>query len=132
MAGLGICMKPAILIVEDDPVLLNILCKIVENGGYQPLPAANAVTALDTLKESTPCLILEDISLPDLNGVDLVACIRRIPGYEAIPVIFLSASAERIAAARFMGDSLSEYLTKPLKPAQLLTVISSMLQPANQ
>lgn len=119
--------KAAILIVEDDPVLLSILCKIVENGGYVPLPAKNAVIALDTLKQSSPSLILEDISLPDLNGVDLVACIRRIPGYEAIPVIFLSASSERIAAAKFTGDSLSEYMTKPLKPAQLLTVISTML-----
>jgi len=119
--------KAAILIVEDDPVLLNILCKIVENGGYVPLPARNAVTALDALRQASPSLILEDISLPDLNGVDLVACIRRIPGYEAIPVIFLSASSERIAAARFSGESLNEYMTKPLKPAQLLIAISTML-----
>lgn len=120
--------KPAILVVEDDPVLLRILCKIVENGGYIALPAMNAVNALDTLKDETPELILEDISLPDLNGVELIHCIRNIPGYEKIPVVFVSASSSSIATARDLNNILANYLIKPLKPAELLLVIKEMLE----
>ena len=124
--------KPAILIVEDDPVLLRILCKIVENGGYTALPAMNAVDAFETLKDEIPELILEDISLPDLNGVELIHCIRNIPGFENIPVVFVSASSSRITAVRDLNNILTNYLVKPLRPAELLLVIDEMLQLTTQ
>jgi DNA-binding response OmpR family regulator len=119
--------KTVILIVEDDPVLLRILCKIVEMGGYEPVGAQNAKAALKQIKETPPELILEDIVLPDLNGVELIQCIRRIEGYETIPVIFLSASQERIETAKFTDKINDEYFLKPLKPSQLLMVINEML-----
>lgn len=124
--------KPAILVIEDDPVLLRILCKLVENGGYTPLPAMSAISALETLKEHYPSLILGDISLPDLNGIELVHTIRNIPGFENMPVIYVSASAARLNAAREVGARLTDYLVKPLKPAQLLIAIDDMLESVTQ
>ncbi len=81
--------KQKILIIEDDPPLLELYSGMIMNGGYQPLRAANAAMAIEILKQHTPQLIIEDLSLPDMNGLQLVHCIRQLPHAAEVPVIIL-------------------------------------------
>lgn len=120
-------MKPKILIVEDDPPSLLMVSTIVQCGGYQPLSACNARAAIDILKEEIPQLIIQDLSLPDLDGVHLVQCIHRLPNCSRIPVIVLSGSSARIEAARLSRENFVAFLTKPVEQEQLLSVIRQYL-----
>ncbi len=120
-------MKQKILIVEDDPALLMLYSTMMLNGGYQPLAAATAKAAINILHREVPALILEDLSLPDLDGQHLVHCIRQIPECENIPVVVLSASSGRIEAARRSGEQFVAFLHKPIEQQALLDVIRQFL-----
>ena len=120
-------MKLKILIVEDDPALLMLYSTMMLNGGFQPLAAQNAKAAIDILQREIPDLIIEDLSLPDLDGQHLVHCIRQIPKCENIPVVVLSASSGRIETARHCGEKFVAFLHKPIEQQALLDVIRKFL-----
>ena len=115
--------KPTILIIEDDPALLELYSAMVGNGGYQALAAPDAQTALDCMKKFTPALIIEDLSLPDLSGLQLLHCIRQLPNAEEIPVIILSGSPGRIELARHSREQFVAFLHKPVTQQDLLASV---------
>jgi CheY-like chemotaxis protein len=117
-----------VLIVEDDPVLLQLYSSMMESGGYQPLIAADARTAINLLKETTPHLIIQDLMLPDLNGEQLVHCIRQMPAGRDIPVIILSGSQARLEHARRSNEKFVAFLVKPVDTAVLLATVRKFLQ----
>lgn len=121
--------KSTIMIIEDDPPSLELYSIIIRDGGYDVLTAKNAKAALDLLKTNTPHLIIEDLSLPDLNGVQLIHCIRCLPNCSQIPVIILSGSAGRIASAKLSPEHFVAFLQKPIEPKQLLENIKQALSP---
>jgi CheY-like chemotaxis protein len=118
-----------ILIVEDDPALLMLYATMIRNGGYEPLIAADAKTAINLLHHDTPNLIIEDLLLPDLEGVTLTHCIRQLPHCENIPVIILSASYGRIESARKSPEHFVAFLHKPIEQKDLLDVINQFITP---
>jgi CheY-like chemotaxis protein len=120
-------LQPKILIIEDDPALLMLYSTMIKNGGYQPLIAANANAAIDAIHQEIPQLIIEDLSLPDLNGLQLVHCIRQIPNCEDTPVIILSGSSGRIESAKLSGEHFVAFLHKPVDQESLLEVIRKFL-----
>lgn len=119
--------KPKVLIVEDDQSLLSIYSTMLKQGGYEPLLAANAKTAIDIVKNQEPQLIIEDLSLPDLSGVQLVHCIRQIPEGKNIPVIILSGSQGRIESARQSQEHFVAFLQKPVDMETLLSTVKTFI-----
>lgn len=120
-------MKPKILIVDDDPVSLLMVSAIVQRGGYQSLTAGDAKTALEILKKEKPALIIQDLSLPDLDGFHLVQCIHRIPEFANIHVIILSGHGGRIASAISSSEHFDAILIKPVNKEKLLEAIKKNL-----
>lgn len=120
-------MQPKILIVDDDPGSLQMVSAIVEKGGYQALTACDAKAALKILKNENPELIIQDLSLPDLDGFHLVQCIHRIPKYAEIPVIILSGDGARIASAKLSREHFDAILDKPVNQEKLLEAIKKYL-----
>ncbi len=119
--------KPKVLIVEDDQSLLAIYSAMIERGGYQPLLAASARAAIEMVKQHSPQVIIEDLSLPDLTGVQLVHCLRQIPEGRDIPVIILSGSQARIESARKSKEHFDAFLLKPIDIDTLLNAVKSSL-----
>lgn len=119
--------KQKILIIEDDPPLLELYSSMILNGGYQPLRAANAKMAIEIMKQHTPQLIIEDLSLPDLNGLQLVHIIRQMPNAGEVPVIILSGSPARIEAARLSKEHFVAYLNKPVTQVELLDAVKEFV-----
>lgn len=121
-----------ILIVEDDPAMLVAFRDILITAGFPVRTAANGVAALDVMEEERPSLILSDISMPVMDGIQLFNAVRKRPGGLGIPFIFLTArgTREEIFAAKSMG--VDDYIRKPISSNELVSAVQSRLMRADE
>ena len=108
--------------------MLIALRDILESAGYVVSPAPNGQVALELLGRERPNLILSDISMPIMDGIELFDSVRRIPDAATIPFIFLTARGTRedIFAAKSLGAD--DYITKPITSQELLAAVRARLQ----
>jgi putative two-component system response regulator len=117
-----------LLIVEDDPAMLVAFRDILERSGYAVSTASNGNDALVALHDHKPDLIMSDISMPGMDGIELYKAVRQRPGGAAIPFIFVTARGTRedIFAAKALG--VDDYITKPVTSQELLAAVRARLQ----
>ena len=120
----------AILLVDDQPDLLVNLSLALEAVGYQTLTARDGVEALATLQSQPVDLIVSDIEMPRMNGYQLYQWVRENPMWVRIPFLFLSAHLPDTDI--YLGQELStdDYLTKPIRTGDLISIVQSKLQHA--
>lgn len=118
-------MKPRILIIEDEPAILDNIQYALESEGLETLRLSEGLPALELLAGEWIDLILLDIGLPDINGIDLC---REIRQSHATPIIFLTARNEEID--RVLGLELGgdDYVTKPFSPRELCARVKAVLR----
>ena len=115
-----------ILVVDDDPDLRNWLERQLRQAGYEVLLAEGAAAARARLEERVPDLILADINMPEVSGVEFVAGLREDPALSKIPVIYLTGMEENTElAVQTVGYPL---LAKPVKAPELLKLVRSQLR----
>jgi putative two-component system response regulator len=116
-----------ILLVEDDPLLLEVMYSILDSEGYNVFPANNGHLALDLFVTVSPQLIISDIMMPEINGFELLKTIRSMPMGITIPFLFLSARTERadVSHARELG--VDDYLFKPFDSQELVQAVRTRL-----
>ena len=116
-----------ILVVEDNPEMRQSVANILKLEGYQVHQAENGQAALALLQRVTPDLILSDINMPRMGGVEFYRALRQNSRWVLIPFIFLTAgdSPDEIRLGRSLG--VEDYLTKPIEPADLLSVVNARL-----
>jgi putative two-component system response regulator len=121
-----------LLIVEDDPAMLVAFRDILESSGYTVNTAANGSDALRLLQEVNPALIMSDISMPGMDGIELYKEVRRRPEGAAIPFIFVTARGTRedVFAAKALG--VDDYITKPVTSHELLAAVQARLQRSDE
>ncbi|HKZ55373.1 MAG TPA: HD domain-containing phosphohydrolase [Anaerolineales bacterium] len=121
-----------LLVVEDDPAMLIALRDILEGAGYLVSTAVNGRAALEILTDERPALILSDISMPVMDGIELFEAVRKRPSGTAIPFIFLTARGTRedIFAGKSLG--VDDYITKPITSQELLAAVHARLQRADE
>ena len=127
--GLDTMKTPAsILLVDDQPDLLSNLSLALEAAGYQTLTASDGVEALAALQAQPVDLILSDIEMPRMNGYQLYQWVRENPQWGTIPFLFLTAHIPDGDIR--LGQELSghDYLTKPIRTGDLLSVIQHKLE----
>ncbi len=112
-------MKPTIALVEDNPDNRLLVQAILEDR-YEIVEYETGVAALAGLKEYVPDLILLDISLPEMDGTEVLSRLREDPRMEAVPVIALTAHAMAGDRERFLGHGFNDYLTKPIMDETVL------------
>ncbi|MBI4549779.1 MAG: diguanylate cyclase [Candidatus Omnitrophica bacterium] len=116
-----------ILVVDDEPDLVLILTKRISEAGYEVVCAENGIQALSAIKNSPPDLIVLDIMMPGMGGLELKRILNEDPTTADIPVIFLSAKAQvenKVEGLRLKAD---DYMTKPFEAPELLVRIESIL-----
>jgi DNA-binding response OmpR family regulator len=127
-------MEPSacILVVDDQPDLLENLGLALEAAGYRVLTAADGVEALAVLQAQPVHLILADIAMPRLNGYQLYERVRQNPNWVTIPFLFLTARTldSDIRYGKELGAD--DYLPKPIQPEDLLAVVHGKLKRAQQ
>ncbi|MBE0688834.1 MAG: response regulator [Anaerolineae bacterium] len=122
--------KPHLLVVEDDTNLLEGVQSVLELEGYSVMTAANGVHALQVLDtdESMPDLIISDIMMPQMDGLQFLHEVRKDPRFTAIPFIFLTARGEKSDIHRGKRMGVDDYIVKPFDTDDLLIAVESRLR----
>ena len=122
----------SVLIVDDEPDLLENIGLALEGENYHILTAGNGVEALQILQAQPVDLILADIAMPDMNGYQLYERVRQNMDWVSIPFIFLTARTmdSDIRYGKELG--VDDYLAKPIRAADLLAVVRGKLRRAQQ
>lgn len=116
-----------ILLVDDLKANLKLLTYILEAEGYQTSFASSGKEALQRLNVLHPNLILLDLMMPDLNGLEVCEIIRNNPQWQDIPVIFLTASQEEHHLIEAFNIGAADYVTKPFRKPELLTRVKNQM-----
>jgi two-component system cell cycle response regulator DivK len=115
---------PLVLVVDDNPINLKLTRVLLSAEGYSIATASSAEEALRVLDTITPRLILMDIQLPGLDGLELTRILKRDPARRDIPVIALTAYAMKGDEERARAAGCDGYVTKPIDPGTLPDVIA--------
>ena len=118
--------KPIVFVVDDDVSVRESLELLIDNEGWQPKTFASAQQFLDCPRALVPSCLLLDISLPDLNGLDLQK--RVAMEQNELPIIFITGYGDVPKTVQAMKAGAVEFLTKPFKDEQLLTAIRQALE----
>lgn len=119
-------IKKNILIVDDDKFILNIFCRILQKQGYNVDVVETGQETLEKMNEKKYDLVLIDVNLPDVNGIDLVSKINSInPG---IIKIILTGFPSIEDATNSMDQGVAAYLVKPVKSEELIALIANKLK----
>ncbi|HFA50789.1 MAG TPA: response regulator transcription factor, partial [Bacteroidetes bacterium] len=121
-----------ILIVDDEPDILEILSYNLRKEGYQVFTAKNGASAVKKAEEVMPTLIILDIMMPQMDGVEVCRTIRGDKKFDDVLIAFLTAREEdysQIAALDVGGD---DYITKPIKPRVLMSRVKALLRRAGR
>jgi two-component system cell cycle response regulator DivK len=116
-----------ILVVEDNPTNLKLAVSMLGIAGHTVIGAADAEAGLAMARDEQPHLILMDIQLPGMDGLQATALLKRDDATRAIPVIALTALAMKGDEERIRAAGCDGYIAKPVRYHELLTTVSAML-----
>lgn len=116
-----------ILVVEDDEEILNSITDILELNEFDVLAAENGVHAVQIAEQNAPDLILSDITMPSMDGFELIKAIRAMPELSNTPFILMTARAERTYMRQGMELGADDYITKPFTHVELLAAVNARL-----
>ena len=116
-----------ILVVDDEIGALTLIGIMLERGGFEVLKAKNADAALGVLDAETPDLIILDVMMPGMDGIELCRTIRARAKTRATPVLILSARGDAESVMRGMDAGASDYLPKPILHHDLVAKVRKML-----
>jgi DNA-binding response OmpR family regulator len=120
-------MKPRILVVDDEPDALEILGFKLKDAGYVPLFAKDGAKAVVAARDERPALIVLDLMLPEIDGLEVCRVLRRDPATAAIPIIMLTARASEMDRVIGLELGADDYVTKPFSPRELVLRIQKLL-----
>jgi DNA-binding response OmpR family regulator len=123
-------VQPTLLVIEDEPATRNLLNSMLMRAGFDVIVAEDGRTGLEIVKSHKPDLVLLDLRLPTIRGLDVLRQIRGHPATARLPVIILTAEAEE--TDRIIGLELGadDYVTKPFSPRELVARVSTVLRRA--
>jgi len=116
-----------ILVADDHPANIQIVANMLGKLGYEIVPAADGPTALERLALRPPDLILLDVVMPGMDGVEVCRRIRENPDWKDIPIIFLSAADDKELIVRALEAGGVDYVTKPFNHKEMLSRVRTHL-----
>lgn len=117
-----------VLVVDDEEPILELLKYNLEKSGYDVKTAENGMKAVEIAKKFTPDLVLLDIMMPKMDGVETCRLIREIPEMQKSFVVFLTARSEEYSEVAAFDVGADDYITKPIKPRALMSRISALFR----
>ncbi|TVR18960.1 MAG: response regulator [Anaerolineaceae bacterium] len=116
-----------ILYIEDNPQNMRLVKKMLAIGGYDMVEAVDGYSGLDAAARELPALILMDINLPDIDGVEATTRLKSSEAMRHIPIIALTANAMFGDKERYMAAGCDGYLAKPISKKELLETLKIFL-----
>lgn len=121
-------MKKTVLIIDDEPDLRMLVRYNLEKDGYVVLEAENGKSGVEIAKESHPDLILLDVMMPEMDGIETCEQLKTIPELKNTMIVFLTARGEDYSQIAGFDAGADDYITKPVKPKLLTSRISAILR----
>lgn len=109
--------RGTVLVVDDEPDIRECICEVLELEGYQALAAEDGRRGLEALDRVRPCLVLLDVTMPNMDGHEFMQHFRARPGFESVPVVIMSAG-------RSSPKGASAFLQKPCEVQTLLQCVA--------
>jgi len=119
--------KPRILVVDDVADVTEMIALFLKHAGFEVATANSAVAALKITSQDQFDLIISDIGMPEMNGYDLAASLRKSDAYQGIPMIAVTGYTEYDDRGRSLEAGFNAHLTKPINPSRLLSLIGDLL-----
>jgi DNA-binding response OmpR family regulator len=120
---------PTVLVVEDDPTILQLLEVNFEMEGFDVVLATDGAIGLERARDSAPDIIVSDVMMPNMSGVEMVAALKDDPATASIPIILLSAKAQGTDIRAGIDAGADDYVTKPFEPLDLIDRVNALLAP---
>lgn len=120
--------KPSILVVDDERDLLDLIEYNLHKEGYKVYTAENGVDGIRLAKQKLPDLILLDIMMPRMDGMEVIEVLKEDDKLKTIPVIFLTARSDENTEIKGLEKGADDYLTKPISTTKLLSRIKTALR----
>lgn len=124
--------KPKILIVDDEADILELIEYNLKQEGYQVFTATNGQEAITIAKKVQPDLILLDVMMPKMDGIEACRLMRTLPEFKQTFMVFLTARNEEYSEIAGFNVGADDYITKPIKPRSLVSRINAILRRTNQ
>jgi two-component system KDP operon response regulator KdpE len=118
-----------ILVVDDEPQIVRVLRAALQSHGYEILTAANGAEALQAFLDANPALVITDLAMPEMDGVELTREIRR---HGSTPVIVVSVRSQEQEKIRALDEGADDYITKPFAIQELLARVRVQLRRASE
>lgn len=120
-------MSSKILIIDDQAMMLKLMSHPLEQEGFTIITAMSGVEALQKIQSEQPDLVILDVMLPDINGIDVCRRIRQVLHLTDLPIIILSGQTELSAKIQGLEAGADEYVTKPVDPKEMAVRVKSLL-----
>ncbi|MCD2444015.1 response regulator transcription factor [Agromyces sp. SYSU K20354] len=120
-------MPPRVLVVDDDTALAEMIGIVLRTEGFEPVFCADGAGALAAFRESKPDLVLLDLMLPGVDGIEVCGRIRAESG---TPIIMLTAKSDTADVVRGLESGADDYMVKPFNPKELVARIRTRLRPS--
>ncbi len=117
-----------ILLVDDEPDILEIVNYNLASEGYEVFTAKNGVEAVAKAKKKQPHLIILDVMMPEMDGIEACEIMRSTPGLENTIISFLTARGEDYSQVAGFDAGADDYITKPIKPKVLVSKVKALLR----
>ena len=118
---------PKVLVVDDDPVIIRLLEVNFEMEGFEVVTAVDGQDGVDKCRAELPDIVVSDVMMPKLNGLELCVAIKADPATDGIPVVLLSAKAQVADIRAGLDAGADDYVTKPFEPLELIDRINKLL-----
>ena len=117
-----------VMVVDDDPSVLAALRVLLERHGIQLTTLDNPLQFWDTFEKASPDLLVLDVQMPHLSGIELCRIVRNDPRWAGLPVLFLTASTDADTVHRVFAAGADDYMSKPIFGPELITRIANRLE----
>ena len=123
--------RPLAVVADDEKDILLLVATVLRNAGFDVIGARNGVEALAEIRVRRPQLAVLDLSMPELDGLEVLRRVRADADVSRTPVVILSARAQEADVARGYAEGASGYVRKPFKPSELVGLARELTQSAS-
>jgi len=121
-----------ILLVEDNAINQQVATELLEQAGFVVTGANNGKQGVQLVKKSAFDLVLMDVQMPEMDGHEATRIIRKEPGFDALPIVALTAHAMAGEREKCLESGMNDYLSKPIKPDDLYAVLAKWIKPGER
>jgi two-component system chemotaxis response regulator CheY len=117
-----------VLTVDDSPSIRQMIKVTLEPAGHAVVEAGDGVQGLAKAQSSRPDLVITDLNMPQMNGLELIRALRKQPSLTGLPIVFLTTESNDALKQEAKSAGATGWITKPFKPEQLLAVVAKLVR----